>query len=133
MPPDTLAEFTAAALADIPALLPRFVGNFNRGDRNAKAIVRTLLPLVETNPPTATLATGLRWLRTVDLRPLLARVCCPTLIIQGAKDPLMPAEGARMLAELLPNARLKIMEEAAHTPFLSDPAHFLTLVRSFLS
>ena len=132
MPPEQLAEFTNLVLADVETLLPRFVGNFNRGDQRAKAITRELLDLVDPLPPLEVLATGLGWLRDVDLRPLLPAVRCPVLIVQGAHDPLMPLAGAALLAEALPDARLEVMEHAAHTPFLSDGEDFLSRVRPFL-
>lgn len=132
MPPEQLAEFTSLVLADVETLLPRFVGNFNRGDQRARAITRELLDFVDPLPPLEVLATGLGWLRDVDLRPLLPAVRCPVLIVQGAHDPLMPLAGAALLAEALPDARLEVMEYAAHTPFLSDGEDFLSRVRPFL-
>jgi len=132
MPPEQLAEFTVNVLADTEALLPRFVGNFNRGDRHARAITRQLLDCVDPLPPRAVLASGLAWLSAVDLRPLLPSMRCPVLIIQGAHDPLMPLAGAAMLAKALPQARLEIMEHSAHTPFLSDPEDFLARLGRFL-
>ena len=133
MPEDELAEFASAAHADFHSLLPRFVGHFNRGDRHARAIGRTLLAQAESEPPGATLAAGLRWLRDQDLRPLLPQVTCPTLILHGAHDPLIPVAAARKLAEQLPDARLDILPGVAHTPFLSQPDHFLAQVRLFLA
>jgi hypothetical protein len=38
MPPEMLAEFTTNVAADIEAMLPRFVGGFNRGDARAKEV-----------------------------------------------------------------------------------------------
>ena len=132
MPAQQLEEFTASVLDDFSGLLPRFVGNFNRGDHRAKTITRALLEQTDPAPPQAVLASTLGWLREVDLRPLLPAVRCPVLIVQGALDPLMPLAGAEALARRLPNARLEIMPQAAHTPFLSDPDDFLGRLRSFL-
>lgn len=74
MPPEMLAEFTAGILADVEAMLPRFVGGFNRGDARAKEVSRQLLELADPRPPLATLATGLDWLRDVDLRRLAPQI-----------------------------------------------------------
>ncbi len=133
MPPAELDQFIAAAKADMAALLPRFVGNFNRGDRRARALTREIVELGDPLPPLETLAIGLDWLRTVDLRPLLPAVYCPILIIQGAADPLMPLTGAQRLASALPNARLAVMDGCAHAPFLSAPEAFLEHLEGFLS
>lgn len=132
MPPATLAEFSAAVHTDFASLLPRFIGNFNRGDRHAKALTRTLLAHSEPDLPPETLATGLNWLRDVDLRPHLPEIVCPVLILHGAHDPLMPLDAARMLAERLPRSRLEILAGTAHAPFLSDPDRVLELLRAFL-
>lgn len=132
MAPATLAEFTAAVTADAKAMLPRFVGGFNRGDARAKEVTRELLALADPLPPTEVLACGLKWLREVDLRRSAPKVKAPTLLIHGANDPLMPPGAASTLAELLPNARLEILADCAHAPFLSRPTEFLACVRQFL-
>lgn len=133
MPAEALAEFSTNVLADFDTLLPRFIGNFNRGDHHAKTITRMLLKQAESKPSKEALSNGLKWLREVDLRPLLPQVYCPVLIIQGAEDPLMPLAAAQQLAKGLSKVQLEILEGAAHTPFLSEPERFLDLVRAFLA
>lgn len=132
MAPAMLAEFAGAVAADVEAMLPRFVGGFNRGDERAKAVTRELLERADPRPPAATLATGLAWLRDVDLRPVAPAVTAPTLIMHGAADPLMPLAAARALADLLPSARLEIFPDSAHAPFVSDPAAFQARLAAFL-
>ncbi|MGE5470923.1 MAG: alpha/beta fold hydrolase [Bacteroidota bacterium] len=132
MPPAMLAEFTAGVAADIEAMLPRFVGGFNRGDARAKAVTLELLKLADPRPESRTLATGLAWLRDVDLRSLAPQVGVPTLLIHGAADPLMPLAAAEALAALIPGARLEIFADCAHAPFISRPDEFLATLRRFL-
>jgi len=132
MPPATLAEFAAAIAADAAAMLPRFVGGFNRGDANAKAVTRQLLELADPLPPAATLATGLDWLRDVDLRPLAPRVQAPTLLLHGAVDPLMPLAAAEALAALIPGAQLRVFADCAHAPFISQPEAFAARLAAFM-
>ncbi|HJW25991.1 MAG TPA: alpha/beta fold hydrolase [Rhodocyclaceae bacterium] len=131
MAPAMLAEFAAAVAADVEAMLPRFVGGFNRGDERAKAVTRELLERADPRPPAATLATGLAWLRDVDLRPIAPAVAAPTLIMHGAADPLMPLAAAQALASLLPRARLETFPTSAHAPFVSDPAAFQARLAAF--
>ena len=133
MPPEMLAEFAANVATDIEAILPRFVGGFNRGDTRAKEVTRILLNLADPLPPAATLATGLGWLRDVDLRPLAPLVEAPTLLVHGANDPLMPLAAAEALAALIPGARLAIFADCAHAPFISRPEEFLERVQAFLN
>ena len=133
MPPEMLAEFAANVATDIEAILPRFVGGFNRGDARAKEVTRILLNLADPLPPAATLATGLGWLRDVDLRPLAPLVAAPTLLVHGANDPLMPLAAAEALAALIPGARLASFADCAHAPFISRPEEFLERVQAFLN
>lgn len=132
MPVQTLAEFAEAIAADAEAMLPRFVGGFNRGDQDAKACTARLLELADPRPTAPVLATGLNWLRDVDLRPELARIHAPTLLIHGAADPLMPLGAAEALQAAVPQARLQATPACAHAPFISRPDEFLSACRTFL-
>lgn len=132
MPPEMLTEFAANVAADVEAMLPRFVGGFNRGDARSKDVTRRLLELAGPRPPATTLAAGLTWLGDVDLRPLAPQIKAPTLLIHGAADPLMPLAAAEALAALIPGARLAAMAECAHAPFISRPEDFLALMHAFL-
>ena len=131
MPPDMLAEFAAGIAADVEAMLPRFVGGFNRGDARAKAVTLELLALSDPRPAGEVLATGLNWLRDIDLRSLAPQVKAPTLLIHGAVDPLMPLGAAEALAALIPGARLEAFADCAHAPFISRPDDFIATVRRF--
>lgn len=133
MPPAVLAEFTASVAADVEAVLPRFVGNFNRGDARARAVTVELLKLADPRPASETLLTGLDWLRDVDLRDLAPQVQAPTLLIHGAADPLMPLAAGEALAALIPGARLAALDGCAHAPFLSRPDDFRTALHGFLN
>ncbi|MBU1364770.1 MAG: alpha/beta fold hydrolase [Gammaproteobacteria bacterium] len=133
MPPATLAEFATGVAADVEAMLPRFVGGFNRGDARAKAVTLELLQLADPRPSGEVLATGLNWLRDVDLRELAPQVKAPTLLIHGASDPLMPLAAAEALAALIHGARLAVFADCAHAPFMSRPDDFVATVHQFLN
>ena len=132
MAPAVLADFSAAIAADAEAMLPRFVGGFNRGDARAKAVTLELLRLADRRPPAATLATGLNWLRDVDLRTDATQVKAPTLLTHGAADPLMPLAAAEALTALIPGARLEVFADCAHAPFISRPDFFNERLSKFL-
>jgi pimeloyl-[acyl-carrier protein] methyl ester esterase len=133
MPPATLADFTAGVAADVEAMLPRFVGGFNRGDARAKAVTLELLKLADPRPCAEALATGLNWLRDVDLRELAPQIKAPTLLIHGAADPLMPLAAAEALATLIPGAQLAVFDGCAHAPFISRPDDFIATVQQFVN
>jgi len=133
MPLEMLAEFTAGIAADVEAMLPRFVGGFNRGDANAKAVTQALLNLADPRPSGDVLGTGLSWLRDIDLRDSAPKVKAPTLLVHGGADPLMPLGAAEALAALISGARLAVFNDCAHAPFMSRPDDFLATVRDFLN
>jgi len=56
---------------------------------------------------TAVLASGSR-------SPSLHRIACPTLILHGLADPLIPPEAARKMAGLIPGARLRLVCGLGH-------------------
>lgn len=75
---------------------------------------------------------GGEW-HTVDFRTRLARIQCPTLILHGELDPILPMELARELyEEIRPGlAQLHIMETAGHG-WGDRPDETRALLRKFL-
>jgi len=57
----------------------------------------------------------------MDLRPLLARIDAPTLVIAGERDPV-GGPMTQEIARALPNATHVTVPGADHFPFL-EPAH----------
>lgn len=134
MTPQALAEFADAVEADPNTALKRFIALFNQNDVNGRSIGRALAQALGTDqlPPTAVLAAGLALLRDSDLRALAPQIAQPTLLLHGAHDPLMPLAAAEWLAAALPQARLEVLPDAAHAPFLSDPARCAALITDFI-
>jgi 3-oxoadipate enol-lactonase len=71
-------------------------------------------------------------LATLDLRPELAKVKVPTLVMVGEQDEATPPPMSRELAAGLPDARLKIIPGCAHVPQLQAPETFLEMIGDFL-
>ncbi len=67
------------------------------------------------------------------LRRRLAYLDVPTLVINGAADGLVPPNYARELAALVRDARLTIIEGAAHYPMFEQEDAFVEAVEAFLS
>lgn len=67
-----------------------------------------------------------------DVRPLLARVTCPALVVWGALDPIIPLEHGEQLAAGLPRSRLVVLAEAAHNPMADLPQEFNRVLLEFL-
>lgn len=125
--PLLLSAFAQAVRALPASVLPRFATLSNQGDSCAKAINRHLLALTQPPlPDQAALLAGLDWLQTLDVRAQAAHITQPTLLIHGGQDGLMPLAAAQWLAEHLPQAELLTLPDAAHAPFLHDPARCAT-------
>jgi 3-oxoadipate enol-lactonase len=50
----------------------------------------------------------------MDLRPGLAQITAPTLVIAGADDPATPPEHAEAIVAAIPGARLEVLDPGAH-------------------
>jgi 3-oxoadipate enol-lactonase len=72
-------------------------------------------------------------LAELDLRPELAQVRVPVLVLVGEHDEATPPPMSRELAALLPNARLQIIAGCAHVPQLQSPDVFLDAIGDFLA
>jgi proline iminopeptidase len=66
-----------------------------------------------------------------DLRPQLAAIKVPTLIIHGASDPI-PMASAREWAASLSDGRLLVIEQSGHFPFVERPEAFFPAATAFL-
>ncbi len=61
----------------------------------------------------------------------LHRAAAPALILWGAQDRLLPVRHARRWAELLPRARVTIIDDAGHLPLTEQPDASLQAIRTF--
>src|SRR5712675_868045 len=71
-------------------------------------------------------------LAELDLRPGLARVEIPVLVLVGEHDEATPPPMSHELAAGLPHARLKMIAGCAHVPQLQSPEMFLDAIGDFL-
>lgn len=64
----------------------------------------------------------------IDLRPRVAEVALPTLLIHGEADALVPVSDAVWLAERMPNATLHILPGAGHVPTMTHPSEVAAII-----
>ena len=76
---------------------------------------------------------GAREVVRADLRPKLARITAPTLVVWGSQDPLIPMALGQRLAEAMPVAMFAALDGAGHVPMWESPDAFNSLVLGFLS
>ena len=67
-----------------------------------------------------------------DLTPLMPEVKSPSLLIWGRDDDQTPIAMAEVFAKNLPNADLKIIDNAGHYAFLDRPEEVARLVKEYL-
>lgn len=73
------------------------------------------------------------WRMNIDLRPHLHKISAPTLFIQGDRDIGVKAHQTIAAAQLVPDARVEILEGAGHWSNRQMPGRVNALVRDFLA
>lgn len=68
----------------------------------------------------------------IDSRPFLRDIRCPTLVVAGRQDAIMPLEVLRELADGIPGARFEVIEDCGHMAPLEKPAEVAALLRDWL-
>jgi pimeloyl-[acyl-carrier protein] methyl ester esterase len=86
-----------------------------------------------TLPEPETALVALEALRRGDQRDCLNGIDCPTLVLHGDQDLVVPPGAGRYLAEHLPRAELTLYSGVGHAPFLSRPREIFEQWRSFCS
>ena len=85
----------------------------------------------------ANLAAGKAWegglYQGVDLRPLLGRITCPTLIVAGELDFICGPAQAQPIARSIPGSQLAMLPGCGHIPSIEAPEQYRQAVAGFLS
>jgi proline iminopeptidase len=68
-----------------------------------------------------------------DLRPQLAEIHIPALILQGHFDWVTPMSGAMEMAEKLPHAQLHIFEHSGHMAFMEEPEELVSVLKHWIT
>jgi proline iminopeptidase len=66
-----------------------------------------------------------------DLVPRLAHVPTPTLIVHGREDPI-PLASSEAAVHAMPHARLVVLDDSGHVPYVEAPEALFDALRSFL-
>lgn len=69
----------------------------------------------------------------LDLRPLLAGINIPTLVLHGEADRIVPADSSRWLAAQLPQNHLHILPNAGHAPMMTFPQSVAETINQYFS
>jgi pimeloyl-ACP methyl ester carboxylesterase len=74
-----------------------------------------------------------RGIGSFDARAAARSVSCPTLVIWGEQDRMVPLAGGHEYANLIPGARLEVLQDTGHLPMLERPAAFNAVLEDFLA
>jgi poly(3-hydroxyoctanoate) depolymerase len=101
--------------------------------RRDPAYLQSEAPLRLARPPSLRGYLGqILAISTFTTLPLLPRIKAPTLIVTGDDDPLVPLVNARVMANLIPDARLHVVRGGGHLVLFDTPAEVGAVLRSFL-
>jgi pimeloyl-[acyl-carrier protein] methyl ester esterase len=130
----TLHQFAEDLKNDYRATLKRFLALEVHGSEHAREQLRLLHRILfqHGEPDAEALQDGLRILESDDLRHALATTACPTLLLLGQRDNLVPVSAGPAIQNLLPHARLHVFPGAGHAPFFSQFAEFIRCLREFI-
>jgi pimeloyl-[acyl-carrier protein] methyl ester esterase len=119
---------------DPTTTLRRFIALQTLGDRERRMVGAHLAGALSDAGPAyrAGLAAGLGVLSQADLRERTTSIHQPALVLHGANDALMPANAALWLADHLCDARLHLIDDCGHAPFLSRPEECASLIEDFI-
>src|SRR3954454_2639481 len=75
---------------------------------------------------------ALEALADYPLEEELPKISCPTLIVWGAHDTLVPVKDAERMEDLIPDSRRVVFERTGHVAMLEPPERCNKLLREFL-
>ncbi len=68
-----------------------------------------------------------------DFRDRLPEIACPTLIVHGREDGLVPVADADEFGRLIPGSRILLLDETGHVPMMERPLAFNRELLAFLA
>ena len=74
----------------------------------------------------------MRALLRYNFRDRLSEIACPTLVVQGTEDVLVPLGDAREFEKRIPRATSLVLEDTGHVPMLERPITFNRALLEFL-
>lgn len=95
-------------------------------------VLGLVMDMAETLGPEVFIRQSRALQRRKDQQATLRKCKVPTLVLCGAHDVLSPVKRHEFMAELIPNARLVVMENSGHLPTLEQPAETTQALRDWM-
>jgi non-heme chloroperoxidase len=108
------------------AAVKRMIPNYFTPEtfRANPSLARQAEAMIMRQSPAAIMSAMKAIMNRRDSTPMLARIACPVLVINGLEDSLTTAETARSIAGSIPGAELELIAGAAHLSNMEQPEKF---------
>lgn len=118
----------AGAIADhqVPLLLSEYTRHYH------PEVEIRVRQMIEAATPQGIAAASRGMAQRADSTDLLAGITCPTLVIAGEHDALIPPDLAQGYASKIPGAQFAAIPNAGHLSNLEQPEIFLSILVGFL-
>jgi pimeloyl-ACP methyl ester carboxylesterase len=129
---EQIKEATAGRLRQlaIEALKPLYLAEAHRNDPE---LLDTILDMALDLGPDVFHRQSLALRDRCDSVPALPSICCPTLVMCGDEDLLCPVGYHELMAEKIPHARLRIIEQCGHMSPLEQPQEVTQALQALLA
>jgi pimeloyl-ACP methyl ester carboxylesterase len=102
-------------------------------ERDPEAFEACLATDLEAPPRRFAVVNQQRAIAPWSSHEVLAEIRCPTLVICGEDDGMVPPENSRQLAAGIPNSKFELIAHCGHLPMLEQPEIVARLVTDFCS
>jgi len=124
---ENMKKFLSGVLYDSSpqSLTEEFINYFHRGVSESKSSH----PLLFING----MMRNFKMREELTLKESLSKINIPTLIVNGANDPIIPVSKARKAFRLIPHAHIETFLNTGHVPSIERSDEFNTLVIKYLT
>lgn len=116
------------AIADLQ--VPRLLSEYTR--RHHPEVEARVRQLIDEATPQGIAAASRGMARRADSTEFLGGITCPTLVIVGEQDALIPPAVTQDYASRIPGAQFAVIPQAGHLSNLEQPEAFLQAIGGFL-
>ncbi len=116
------------AIADLQ--VPRLISEYTH--RHHPEVEARVRQLIDEATPQGIAAASRGMAQRADSTELLGGITCPTLVIVGEQDALIPPAVTQDYASRIPGAQFAVIPQAGHLSNLEQPETFLQVIGGFL-
>lgn len=116
-----------------PVMRDEMKPNYLADGPNREAILETCMVMAEHLGPDVFLRQSRALMTRADRQETLGDVNVPSLVLCGREDSLCPVHRHELMAELIPGAKLRVLNAAGHLPTLEQPNATIIALRQWLA